>query len=279
MAGFRQAIELVVRPGMKVVDLGGGTGVLSWFAARQGASQVWCVEKLPEMAAAARAALDDNVASDRVTVVNQDANDFLPPEPVDVVVCEMLHTGLLREKQITVIDSFKRRYQARFGGRLPRFIPEATIQAVQPVQHDFDYLGYRASTPVFQDARSAQPRTVELGAPTVFQMFTYDGELPSVCSMDASLPIEVGGVFNALRVITKNLLAIDTPTRLTAEWIMGYLVVPVPAPSLAKPGQRRTVSFSYRPGDELSSLTGSLRVEDTTAADPQPATRPRVLTS
>jgi ubiquinone/menaquinone biosynthesis C-methylase UbiE len=37
MDGFDRAIQLALRPGMKVIDLGGGTGVLSWFAARQGA--------------------------------------------------------------------------------------------------------------------------------------------------------------------------------------------------------------------------------------------------
>ena len=39
MDGFHRAIQLAVQPGMKVLDLGGGTGVLSWFAAQQGADQ------------------------------------------------------------------------------------------------------------------------------------------------------------------------------------------------------------------------------------------------
>jgi hypothetical protein len=95
------------------------------------------------MAAAARVALEANEHGERVTVVNCDAYEFLPPEPVDVVICEMLHTGLMREKQLQVIASFKRRYLDQFGGPLPRFVPEATLQAVQPVQQDFDYFGYR----------------------------------------------------------------------------------------------------------------------------------------
>jgi predicted RNA methylase len=258
MDGFHRAIQLAVEPGMKVVDLGGGTGVLSWFAAAQGAAQVWCVEMLPEMATAARAALDDNEHGDRVEVVNVDANAFLPPEPVDVVLCEMLHTGLLREKQLQVIGSFKRRYLERFGGPLPRFVPEATLQAVQPVQQDFEYFGYRTATPIFQEARVTQPRTVELGPPVLFQQFTYDAELPDRCAMRKALPITADGVFNALRMVTKNLLAIDPTTGQTADWIMGYLVVPLPTPIVVHAGDAPSVAFGYEPGDELHAFTGSL---------------------
>lgn len=258
MDGFHRAAQLAVRPGMKVVDLGGGTGVLSWFAARQGAERVWCVELLPEMASAARAALDDNEDGDRVTVVNTNALEFLPPEPVDVVLCEMLHVGLLREKQLEVIDSFKRRYLARFGGPLPRFVPEATLQAVQPVQQDFEYFGYRTATPIFQDPRGPQSRTLELGPPQVFQSFTYDGDLPDRCSMHRPVAIETGGVFNAVRMVTKNVLAIDAATGQTADWIMSYLVVPLPAPLLVHPGDTPGVTFDYLPGEELHAFTGSL---------------------
>lgn len=263
MDGFETAIALAVRPGMRVVELGGGTGVLSWFAARQGAARVWCVEKLPEMVVAARAALAANEHGDRVTVVNADAEDFLPPEPVDVVICEMLHTGLLREKQLSVIGSFKRRYLARFGGPLPRMIPEATLQAIQPVQQDFAYHGYLATTPLFQDARSLQTRTVELGPPEVFQAFTYDQVLPDRCAMDRPLAITRAGIFNAVRVVTKNLLAIQ-PSGPSPEWIMGYLVMPLATP-LATPfavaaGDKPHVSFDYRPGDEINALTSSLLV-------------------
>lgn len=260
MDGFHRAIQLAVRPGMRVVDLGGGTGVLSWFAAAQGASHVWCVEKLPEMARAARESLAANEGGERVTVVEADATSFLPPEPVDVVLCEMLHTGLLREKQVQVIDSFKRRYLERFGGPLPRFVPEATLQAVQPVQQDFEYHGYRAATPIFQDARCTQPRTVELGDPALFQSFTYDGALPASCGMAAPVAITADGVLNALRFVTKNLLAIDPVTGQTADWIMGYLVVPLATPLLVHAGDAPHVSFAYRPGDELGALTSSLDV-------------------
>ncbi|MGC4002533.1 MAG: hypothetical protein QM811_05070 [Pirellulales bacterium] len=49
MEPFREAIEMVVPVGGKVLELGGGTGVLSWFAAQR-AAKVWCVERNPALA-------------------------------------------------------------------------------------------------------------------------------------------------------------------------------------------------------------------------------------
>ncbi len=103
---FEEAIDLAVPEGGRVVELGGGTGVLSFFAARK-AARVWCVERNPELADVARKLLRENGA-DAVEVVQADATAWLPPDPVDVVVCEMLHVGLLREKQIQVLSAFAR---------------------------------------------------------------------------------------------------------------------------------------------------------------------------
>ena len=171
---FEEAIDLAVPEGGRVVELGGGTGVLSFFAARK-AARVWCVERNPELADVARQLLRENGA-DAVEVVEADAAAWLPPEPVDVVVCEMLHVGLLREKQIQVLSAFAEGYLDRFGPPLPRFLPEATVQAIQPVEQDSDFHGYRAPTPLFQDPHAEQPRTLELGEPVVYHSFLYESE-------------------------------------------------------------------------------------------------------
>src|SRR3954469_3292334 len=48
MDNFKAAIDHAVFPGAKVLELGGGTGVLSWFAAAK-AEKVWCVELNPDL--------------------------------------------------------------------------------------------------------------------------------------------------------------------------------------------------------------------------------------
>jgi predicted RNA methylase len=253
MDAFQEAITLVVPPNSKVLELGGGTGVLSFFAA-QHAAKVWCVEMDPDLVREARRILALNIGGERVEVIEANAVDYLPPEPVDVVICEMLHVGMLREKQIPIIESFKRRYLEKFGGVLPRFVPEGFIQAVQPVQQSFNFDGYYAPTPLFQQPTTQQPRTKELGNPVIYQIACYGETLPTNCSWQGTIAIAQRGQLNALRFITKNLIAIDETKQCTIDWFSQYLVVPLPEPLNVETGQQATVSFAYQPGDPISAL-------------------------
>jgi predicted RNA methylase len=261
MGSFQRAIAQVVRPGVHVLDLGAGTGVLSFFAAQQGA-QVTAIEREPMVLAAARSALA-NAGGHRIRLLHADAREFVPDEPVDVVVCEMMHVGQLRERQIEVIDGFKRRYRARFGGPLPRFLPEACVQAVQPVQQDFTFHGYAVAAPQFQDPFARQDRTTELAAPQVYQQFFYDQALPDVCAADLEFTVERAGWVNAIRVVTKNILAAGLTAADRVDWLMNYLVVPLASPCFAEVGERVRLTFGYRPGDEIHALAESARVHRT----------------
>src|SRR3569833_903488 len=129
--GFKAAIEHAVRPGACVLELGGGTDELSYFAAQK-ASKVWCVERYPELAHTARAILALTRNGHKVEVIEADAFDYLPPEPVDVVICEMIHVAMLREEQIPVIGAGGRRGRGGGGGPGPRGGPEAGGRAGRP---------------------------------------------------------------------------------------------------------------------------------------------------
>ncbi len=256
---FEEAIRLVVPPGGRVLELGGGTGVLSFFASRQ-AARVWCVERNPDLARTARDMLALNGVDGIVEVVEADAFDYLPPEPVDVVICEMLHVTTLVEKQMTVIASLKERYLAAFGPPLPLFVPEALVQAVQPVEQSFDYHGYVAPTVHFQDPGSTQPRTTELAEPAVYQSLMYEGDIPTLIDWTGRVTVTAPGHLNALRFVTKNLLAIVQTEGRSVDWVMNYLVVPLAAELDVEAGDTLEMSFAYKPGDRLRTLTPAVRV-------------------
>lgn len=257
---FREAIEYVVRPGMRVLELGGGTGVLSYFAARQGA-RVWCVELNPDLVRAARHFLPLNDGGDRVRVVEADAGTFVPPEPVDVVICEMLHVGLLREQQAAVIESFKERYLQRFGGPLPRFLPEVTLLAMQPVEHSFRFGGYRAPIPLFQAAGGDYRDTLGLSGPQIYETIWYEKTLPERIEWQGLIEMTAAGELNALRFATRSILAFHLEERRGIEWSNQHLVLPIREPVAVKPGDFVRVQFSYAPGGTLDSLAGSISVE------------------
>ncbi|OYW18693.1 MAG: methyltransferase type 12, partial [Planctomycetales bacterium 12-60-4] len=188
---FREAIEHVVPVGGTVAELGGGTGILSWFAAQR-ARKVWCVERNPALVQASRSFLSQNPCGDRVEVVHADAMSWLPPEPVDVVICEMLHVALVREKQVEVLQSFKERYQQAFGPRLPRFIPETTLLGIQPIQQDFNFSGYTARVPMFEPPGPHMEERL-LADAAIYSTIDYASKIPAEFSVEICVRIQRAG--------------------------------------------------------------------------------------
>ncbi len=262
MESFKEAIELAVPIGSRVLELGGGTGALSFFAAQR-AAKVYCVERLRENALVARSLLAKNRNGERVEVICADALHYLPPEPVDVVICEMLHVGMVREQQIEVIESFKKRYLATFGGPLPRFIPEAFIQGIQPINYNFNFFGYVAPVPLFQSPGNADPACKELGDPAVYQLAEYRYDVSRRISWKGSLPINSSGECNAMRIILKNLVAIRLDQNSPVAWHNQYLVVPLPSSIPVQEGSSLEVSINYSSGCEVEELQNSVVVSRT----------------
>jgi type I protein arginine methyltransferase len=259
MRGFREAIAHAVFPGAKVVELGGGTGVLSWFAAAR-ASKVWCVEYNPDLANEARRLLSQNREGHKVEVVHADAFEYLPPEPVDVVICEMIHVGMLREKQVQMIESFKRRYRERFGGKLPVFVPEAAVMAVQPLQQEFCFEGYRAPIVLFQEPAHYALETVELAQPAVYSILDFTQPTAPLIAWEGDVRIEQEGSFNALRFITKNILAVDMKRSTTIDWLNHYMVLPLDEVLQVAQGETVHLRFQYHAGGSIPSLQNAIRV-------------------
>jgi protein arginine N-methyltransferase 1 len=258
MHSFKSAIHHAVKPGARVLELGGGTGVLSFFAAQQ-ADKVYCVEFNPDMVEAAKRFLAMNANGHKVEVIHADAFEYLPPEPVDIVICEMIHVGMLREKQVEVIESFKRRYLARFGGPLPLFMPEAVIMAAQPLQQEYDFEGFHAPIVQFQPTNVINPGTVELAQPAVYGVMDFAQPVDSAIVWEGQFLVEKAGRMNALRFITKNVLSIIEARGTTIDWLNHYMMLPLAEPFDVCAGDVVQVAFSYRAGGSIPSLEASIR--------------------
>jgi protein arginine N-methyltransferase 1 len=258
MQGFKAAIDHVVFPGAKVLELGGGTGVLSWFAAAK-AEKVWCVEFNPDMVNEANRLLAQNVNGHKVEVIHADAFEYLPPEPVDIVICEMIHVAMLREKLLEVIENFKQRYLEKFGGPLPIFMPEAIIMAVQPVQQDYNFEGYHAPIVQFQETTVMYAGTRQLGEPAVYSIIDFTNPIDLIIEWTGGFIVDNGGTLNALRFITKNILSVLQEQSSTIDWLNHYMVLPLPEAIEVMTGDIVDVSFRYRAGGSIASLQNVLQ--------------------
>lgn len=258
MVPFLQAIEGLVPINANVVELGGGTGVLSFFASKR-ARKVTLVERLPHVAAAARRLLHANGVSDKVTVIEADARMYVPDEPADTVICEMLHVGLLREKQIEVLQHFKGQHQAKFGLKIPLILPEAAILAVQPIFQPYDFHGFHATVPLFFDA-FALSNTVEMGPPFLYSTIDFAADLPESFAVDERLIVDRTGTVNALRFVTKVPVGIFADELRSVDWYMPYMSLPLVTPVEVEAGSDIKVSFQYDAGASIESLQSSIQV-------------------
>lgn len=253
MRAFKAAIEALVSPGMNVVELGCGTGVLSSFAARCGA-HVQSIERNPELVACSRKLVEANGLSGSISVVHEDACCYIPSAPIDVVICEMLHVGLLREKQLQVIAAFKENYLNAFGPPLPRFIPEASLLTFQMIQQCFDFEGYVAPIPIFQPPATETAGTYELSSPFRYGEVIYSDDYPQQFSLERKIRAEREGTFNAIRLLTHNILSIDEHMGTYVSWANQFLVLPIEQPVSLSTNEMVPIKFAYRSGDELEAF-------------------------
>lgn len=98
---YANAIAASVGPGMTVLEIGTGSGLLAMLAARAGADHVYTVESDPIMAEVARACIDRNGFADRVTIIEAHSTKLgigeQLPVRADVLVHEILTVDVLGE--------------------------------------------------------------------------------------------------------------------------------------------------------------------------------------
>ena len=123
-AAFLGAIERAVRPDMKVLDIGSGSGLLAMMAARAGAQDVQSCEMNPVIAAVAKQIVHQNGFADQVTIQacnsrNIDAEADLGGR-ADLVISEIIGKDLVCEEVLPSMQDAAKRLAKRDA----RFIPQ-----------------------------------------------------------------------------------------------------------------------------------------------------------
>ena len=110
---FEKAIKSAVKPGCSVLDIGTGTGLLAMVASRAGAKRVIGCESVGFLAEAAREIVRQNNLEDDISILHKWSKDLTMckdiMEPVDILVAEIVDTGLLGENIIETISDAKQR--------------------------------------------------------------------------------------------------------------------------------------------------------------------------
>ena len=137
--GFQKAIEKVVKPGDFVLDAGTGSGIMSLFAARAGAKKVYSIEVDPYVAKLASQNISNNGYKNVIKVYLKDVRNIIlkNKNTFDVVIMEMLTTGMVDEYQVWSINSL---FQKGYVNEKTTFIPSKQETFITLAQTNFlDY--------------------------------------------------------------------------------------------------------------------------------------------
>ena len=132
---FRQAITQEVQPGDVVLDIGCGTGILTYFACLAGARRVYAVEH-GDILSLAQMFCRQNGFADRVVFFDDWSTKITLPEPVDVLVTETIGNIGFEEGIVSWVLDAKKRHLKENGRVLPRTLSLCAV----PVQTQDDYV-------------------------------------------------------------------------------------------------------------------------------------------
>lgn len=237
-----------------MVDAGTGSGILALFAAEAGAKKVYAVEIDPQAISLARRSMQASPYGDRIEVVESDVTKFRTERPVDVVVMEMLDTGLITEQQAPAINALRRHKVIDSHTRL---VPRGVRCYVEGVEYDFNFYGL--SMPLTLQARNngVQKRVKKvLSEPVAYQSLEFSSRITTMVEEVVELPIEESGRLNALRLRTETVLADDFTVWETSDMNMP-VILPIDQLAVRK-GETITVSISYFMGGGYNSLKVSV---------------------
>lgn len=261
MGAFERAIAAKVKPGDVVFDVGAGTGILSFFAAKQ-ARKVYSVEADPAVARVGQRLIELNRLGGKVQYSHGLAQEHIPPEPVDVIICEMMHVALVVEQQIPVMNAVLQGLQQRNPGYPVRVVPEEAVNYCQLVQADWERSGFLAPFVRMGSPYGSDPTVTPLSQITKYSSHSFDRVNPTHIHGECRVKVDAAGTANALRVLTQTVLDFDEsrpPEDRANTWFMHYMVLPLPQSHSVQPGAEFEAAFDYEAGCSLDEFGFEVR--------------------
>lgn len=254
-SAFRKAIRETVKKGDTVLDVGAGSGILSFFAAEAGAKKVYAVEIDHLLAKILRESIKANKLEKIVEVVEGDVLKTYFPRNIDVVIAEMIETGLLDELQVHAINNLRMR---GIKGKETQIVPRHYKTFLQLVYSDNLYYGYKILVPKhewpfyqFENNGWFQTKIIPVGDLT--EIFSADfslGIIDENIDVTVDLKLERNRKANGIKI--SGILTLTDGIKLgSTNALNGDKIFPIEA--------IRSVDFvklrvSYRMGGGLGSL-------------------------
>ena len=259
-AGYDAALRRAIRPGMRVLEIGTGTGILAMMAARAGAAEVVTIEIDPAVARAAEATIAANGYADRVRVLAKDALAVTADDlggRMDLLVSEIVSNDVLGE-HVLPLHEHAARHLLKPGAQAIPARAIARVALAEDLLFDARRLGTvdgfdlspfnRLAAPV--TPIRVQDRRLELRS-TSADLMAFDLAAPGYSApAGASVEVEAtGGRVNGIVQWLALDLDAETPYEAgpgaEAPCTWGLMFHALPTPIETRPGDRLRIHGSH----------------------------------
>jgi Predicted RNA methylase len=251
---FKAAIEKAVKPGDVVLDLGTGSGIMAVFAAQAGARKVYAVEIADYLS---RVSSKNFIASGYgsiITPLRMNAREvsLQQVEKPQVVVCEMITTGLIGEMQGPVINSLKK---AGVIDAQTLLIPSEISTSLTLVNADFTFYGAHLSFPIFINyfSKSFENYPELLSEEKLAHSVTFSSDFSEDVRIRESLRASKGGDVNGLLLTSQTGFVGDVEIGACVSYCQP-VILPLKAQRVSA-GDTVDVSITYQMGEGFDSLS------------------------
>ena len=260
---LKQAIFEAVCPGDIVVDAGSGTGVLGLIAVQAGASKVYCIEPNAEYVDVIKHNAVNNGMADKIVAIQGDATSIALPEPVDVIVCEVISGGFFYEPQLQIMSNTRRFLKP--GGRT---VPASMDNFIELIDAQDELYGLRFSF----DTRYRALNDISLSTRAKYLATDFLQDAPFSITAERVLRCVTSGKANAARISYAVRFSDGVIGTEPTEFLLNPQIVFLDEPLWLQSGLYYQVSLAYEAA--ASPLTCKLTVRSAAISSTGKAARP-----
>lgn len=246
MDALENAIDEIVNDGDVVADLGAGLGILSHLAA-ESAEKVYAIEMDREVYEEGIQIMQQNNI-DNIEYMRGDAREVDIPEDVDVLMCELLDTGLIAELQVPVMNYATENFLKDSG----KVIPHSAETSMNLIKCDFEFKGSKFAVPHFEEYGSRESK--QISDPVSYHEVNFSYYNDEIVKEKITLEASKSGTTNAIQLNTDVKFAESLNPTGSSPWLDPPLNLPLEDEIYVNPGDELEVEIDYELGGGLGNI-------------------------